>query len=255
MNITIIFDTRETQLISYFNSFQNTIPCITKQLDIGDIQFVNNENELLFIIERKTIRDLAASIKDGRYREQKLRLIENCSKRGIPVCYLIENNRDYSLEDKVESIKYSALISCMANSMIRDRLFSFFSLNLSHSSHFILKTALQLAEQDQKSKENPNEIKKSIEYASIINKKKSKNINPENALIVLLSQIPGVSYNIAKAVSNNYPDLFSLCLAYSKLNESESESLLKNIYISTKNDKIRKIGPVISKRIFYFLKN
>ena len=41
------------------------------------------ENKNFIIIERKTVEDLAASIKDGRYREQKARLLKHFSKNQI----------------------------------------------------------------------------------------------------------------------------------------------------------------------------
>ena len=46
---------------------------IYKNLDLGDIIIEYNDIPLI-IIERKTIPDLLASIKDGRYKEQKKRI-------------------------------------------------------------------------------------------------------------------------------------------------------------------------------------
>jgi ERCC4-type nuclease len=51
--------------------------CIEKKvITLGDIHFVNDEKEVL-IIERKSLSDLIASIKDGRYEEQSYRLINS----------------------------------------------------------------------------------------------------------------------------------------------------------------------------------
>ena len=78
---------------------------------LGDISFNNDENELL-IIERKTLPDLLASIKDGRYREQKLRLI-NKQKEHIQIYYLIEG-------DIYRHKQKDLIMSCVFNTMIRD---------------------------------------------------------------------------------------------------------------------------------------
>ena len=72
----IYIDNRETDLIDEFDESEITI----KQLDIGDIIIEN------YLIERKTISDLAASIKDGRLREQKYRMKELNKK----IIYIIE---------------------------------------------------------------------------------------------------------------------------------------------------------------------
>ena len=61
-----------------------------KNLEIGDIQFIEND-KIIYILERKTINDLEASIKDGRYKEQKMRLLSNHSDN---IYYIIEGNID-----------------------------------------------------------------------------------------------------------------------------------------------------------------
>jgi ERCC4-type nuclease len=43
-------------------------------LDIGDIHIISPDNQFTIIWERKTLEDWSQSIKDGRYREQKMRL-------------------------------------------------------------------------------------------------------------------------------------------------------------------------------------
>ena len=64
----LYIDTREKKLQPYIKS-----EYIEKQLDLGDI-FIDSPSYKL-MIERKTIADFNASLRDGRYRNQKLRLI------------------------------------------------------------------------------------------------------------------------------------------------------------------------------------
>ena len=40
-----------------------------KQLILGDLQFIKDD-KLVFLVERKTVRDLASSYKDGRLMNQ-----------------------------------------------------------------------------------------------------------------------------------------------------------------------------------------
>ena len=67
----ITFDNRETKLISIATQ-QNLVHSVA-QLNIGDILvssiIPNEEQKIIYIFERKTIEDLIASIKDGRYNE------------------------------------------------------------------------------------------------------------------------------------------------------------------------------------------
>ena len=63
-----IIDNRENIKHHFIEKKVDWVVC--KNMDIGDFCITYN-NELVCIFERKTIEDLAASIKDGRYREQK----------------------------------------------------------------------------------------------------------------------------------------------------------------------------------------
>ena len=90
----LIIDNREPALIEscnkYFASIKNNTTVIEiKTLDLGDVIIKRNDVDIL-VIERKTISDLLASIKDGRYEEQSHRL---ANASGVPthhVMYIIE---------------------------------------------------------------------------------------------------------------------------------------------------------------------
>jgi len=69
MNLEIIIDNRETSLYNNMierdlDKFENKITITKKQLEIGDIHLVFNDN--IYVYERKTMNDLMSSIKDGR---------------------------------------------------------------------------------------------------------------------------------------------------------------------------------------------
>ena len=63
-------------------------------LDLGDYVFKMN-GSVVCIIERKTVEDLANSIRDGRYREQKARLFSQYDPRQI--MYLVEGTLLYRM--------------------------------------------------------------------------------------------------------------------------------------------------------------
>lgn len=65
----------------------------SKQLELGDLVLCDNTDEILLVFERKSIDDLASSIRDGRYREQSSRL-DNYSVHNHNIIYIIEGNID-----------------------------------------------------------------------------------------------------------------------------------------------------------------
>ena len=98
-NIYLIVDLREKGAgnenfcVEILNKLQSPIPIEEKNLSLGDFTWIykdqldGEEYMLDFIIERKTLNDLSASILDGRYNEQKYRLKNSPYKN---IYYLFE---------------------------------------------------------------------------------------------------------------------------------------------------------------------
>ena len=82
-NLELVIDQREQKIKKLW-----TGDATYEALDIGDFVF-RCGNETILIIERKTASDLAASIRDGRNREQKARLLHSGISRDR-IMYLIE---------------------------------------------------------------------------------------------------------------------------------------------------------------------
>ena len=114
--VKVHVDYREKYIKEYFEKnreFENIVE--TKNLEIGDIIIYINEKPTI-LIERKTVKDLASSITDGRLREQKFRI----SSSSIPkdkIIYLIEGELDEKLYGRVDK---KTLQGSLINTMIRD---------------------------------------------------------------------------------------------------------------------------------------
>jgi ERCC4-type nuclease len=115
----IKIDSRERELINlckYYleiSPLYKNIQIVTGNLPIGDIIICDDKQEERIVIERKSIRDLSASIKDGRYEEQSYRL-NGLHHENHNIIYLIEGdlNGKNSFKDRVDKITiYSAMFS------------------------------------------------------------------------------------------------------------------------------------------------
>ena len=96
MKLKLTIDVRERDLIECCNTImvKNSLSdlVIIESLPIGDVIISNvDTGEDLIIIERKTLADLAASIRDGRYAEQSFRL-NGISHENHNIVYLIEGD-------------------------------------------------------------------------------------------------------------------------------------------------------------------
>ena len=84
--MNIIIDDRERSVIPFFDSIKNNKNNITykvSRINYGDYS-VNYNNNIIFIIERKTWKDLSQSIRDGR-KDNIAKLIELRDKIENPL--------------------------------------------------------------------------------------------------------------------------------------------------------------------------
>ena len=254
----IKIDTREPlSLRQHFllNCYKTSI-C---NLQLGDIIIQTPELEL--IIERKTINDLAASIRDGRLREQKIRLIKNYNRKNI--LYIIEG--DITKENsgmKFNKISKYTLYSAIINMLVRDNINIFMSSNIDNTIECIEMLVKKIKKGTLKiTKSNSINSKQTTEHEEIykqtvienishsITINKSKNVTPEIIYKSQLGCIPGISYTTANAISNEYPNMIVLITKLCTLEPNDRIELLRNI----KTNKSRKIGIKVATNINTYL--
>jgi crossover junction endonuclease MUS81 len=282
MKYTLLIDYREKSLKTYFETFDFTndkhlknIILKIENLDLGDI-IIKKDEKVILIIERKTLQDLYSSINDGRYKEQKVRLKNNYDDHQI--VYIIEDSDLKFVRKKfanVDSIINGAILNCM----FRDNIKIIRTTNIDETIVYIktlikkIKNNIEYFEKmeidnlldtnDLRNEDSHNEnnikiielkTKESSNYVDNIKIKKKENNTPNNCNIVMLCQIPGVSTKVSKIIIEKYNNISNLIMEYNKLDTDKSkEMLLKDMIFSISNDKTRKIGPVVSKRIYEYL--
>ena len=93
----LVVDSRETRLAEALKVL--SVPFQTAGLDVGDFLIQNETGEPLLVAERKSLADFAASNADGRYREQRARLMA-VRGSGVAVLYILEGH--WSLGDHLK---------------------------------------------------------------------------------------------------------------------------------------------------------
>lgn len=232
--MNILIDTRESKLIELFE--ENNIEHNKKQLEIGDIQIMKDD-EIILCIERKTIDDLVSSIKDGRYKEQKTRMLSKINYDNIL----------YIIEGKIDKYKHNEkqIFGSITNMNFRDKIKVISTNNIKQTYELILSLKKKFIEGKFNSKENKD-------YNETIKINKKENITLELFNIKVLSTIPGVSVKMSEIIINKVNSIKELIQTYNNLdNEKDKIEYLKDIQYSDK----RKIGLVISNRIYKYLYN
>ena len=111
----VIIDERERDLYEKCSSIVNAggtyINLSKRVLPLGDIHITTDEDKDVLLIERKSLSDLLASIKDGRYEEQSYRLIHSSGYPPHSIIYIIEGQISNLRTPMEKKIVYSALTS------------------------------------------------------------------------------------------------------------------------------------------------
>lgn len=205
--LEIIIDSREHELYEGILSrdldiYQEKIEITKNAIDLGDIQI--KFNDIFLIFERKTTADLQASIKDGRYKEQKTRMLSNYSQKQIS--YIIEG------DDIISSKTYNSsrmLQGAYLHTMFRDNIRVLYTKNTNETVTLILTIATKVIDNPNYFVDNRN-IENDYVNCIKLKKKKIENIDEKTCYIMQLSQIPYISNIIAKNIADTYPNMITL---------------------------------------------
>jgi ERCC4-type nuclease len=174
----------------------------SERLPLGDIILHDPTQEKdIVLFERKTLADLAASIRDGRYKEQSFRLIESAAATGFSthhIIYIIEGDLS-RYDDRHTQITKTALQSAMVSLMYYKGFSVIRTMNVGETADFVLHFA------DKVSKEGPLSVADTAAYSEVSAKKEKRDyITRENIGEIMLAQVPGVSAKTASAILSKY---------------------------------------------------
>jgi len=240
---TLEIDYREKCLKEYFEpkSYCNIV-----NLTLGDI-ILKYDNNIILLIERKTAADLAASIRDGRHKEQKYRLL-NSDLDTKNILFLIEGELKDMKHGKVDK---KTLQGSIINTMFRDGLNIYRTENIDETIYFIKRLIDKTLKDKKCVSKLINEVSDTLDYVDTKILTKKKCLTPEVYNQFILLQIPGVSKIFVDTILDKYSSIKKIIQEYNNLElEKERENLFTNIELKGKK---RKIGKVISKRIYEFL--
>ena len=281
----IKIDTRERELIKKCEDLLVAVPAFKElkievhQLPLGDIIICSGQNDDNILVERKTLSDLAASIKDGRYEEQSYRL------NGLPlhnhnIVYLIEGDlgKFNSFKERIDrqtiysamfSINYFKGFSLMRTNTMDETAFMicnmaykigketgkkpYFQNKICQQEADVNKEEQNFINEDQINEEqeqNKIEVPSlgTKDYCSVIKKVKKDNITCENIGEIMLCQIPGVSSVSAIAILSKFKTLPIMIKSI-----QDDPTCLTGITTCDANGKSRKISKTTIETIVKYL--
>ena len=196
---------------------------VKKPLDVGDICFsrvVEASTAELVILERKSAEDLGASQRDGRYREQRARLLAK-KGAGVSVGYVLEAPMPWSptltrtwcrgafkethLQHAIVKLQMHYGLSVLTASTMKETLM------------WIRRIAGALVEDPivYKGTLATDAASAAAAYTQAIHVKKAANMDSERLLTTLLRTLPGVGATAADAIvrhvgTGGFPTFYQL---------------------------------------------
>lgn len=224
MSITIRVTPGESALIAALGKRQ--ISFQRENLLVGDIHICRDDQPVI-VIERKAKGDLAASIKDGRYHEQKSRLFQT----GIEpqrIIYIIERIGTPT------NIEWGAI----CNTQYRDRCTVFQTKSVEETADYIYYLSRSI---EKFYTEKPEEQSACVQ----VNIKK-KSCAADEWFVTALTLIPKVSINVAQVIVEKYPKLSELKRAF----DEQGHIAVSELKFGASG---RRIGEKLSKEIIQFI--
>tara|TARA_B100001093_G_scaffold506125_1_gene564538 strand:- start:2102 stop:2914 length:813 start_codon:yes stop_codon:yes gene_type:complete len=266
----LYIDSREPKQIinliaNYNNNAKEQFEIIIKSLDLGDY-LIENEDKSLILFERKSLADLEASIKDGRYSEQSYRLNE-CAIVNHNIIYLIEGSiinyknkyfvnslysslltlnyfKGFSVLNSINSVETAEIIYRFTNKLLREKNKNGYYFNAIKQSEDtqIQENNIERTHENNENNEN-NEKNEKNDYVYALKTSKKSNVTKDNINIIMLMQVPNVNVVSATAIMEKYKTLRELIETLEKDNEC-----LNNMYVNN-----RKLSSNVIKSIKEYL--
>ena len=226
-----ILDVRERELV-------RRLGWPTRNLPVGDVwigvDLSGNLSAGGIVAERKSAADLEASILDGRYREQRTRLLSHCQLNGFRPLYIIEGD----LDRMGGKLAKQALRKHLTRLTLRYGVPVLQTESTEDTSKLCQELAAQL-------KEDPKvfmtEEAAKVKYTDTISVyKKGNSDDPAVFASAVLQQCTGISAAGAGAVLAVYPTLATVWAA--------SAQQLAAVVVGK-----RKLGLVVAQRLYDLL--
>ena len=123
--------------IEYLQTIEHPYELVLEQMTVGDYAIVLDD-VIKVIIERKTWKDLAATIRDPDRKANHQKLLDLREKTKCSIVYIIEGVAFPAPDQKVGGIAYKSLIAHLHHIMIRDGCSYIQTRNIKHTAETII---------------------------------------------------------------------------------------------------------------------
>lgn len=239
-SVCIAVDTNAAETALYeavvsLASVHTSVSVWRERLDVGDVRIaIEGDDPQTILVERKRWSDLAASICDGRYREQKSRFMEGRSPHER-LAYVVESPTMASWEGKTRGMLNKACYAALIKTQFRDAIAVLHTSDTTHTAHAIVYLAIQTVNGGLQA--SSSSVDRSKISVGSKRRKRDSLSDGFRCAAEMVSVVPGMSVSKATALLEQFGSLQDLVKA--------DEKTIADV----KCDGKRRLGEVTAKRI------
>lgn len=209
----LVVDDREQAILPYLQVYlpDGKFEIEIKRIHIGDYA-IYYESHLLYVIERKTWKDLSASLKDGR-KENVKKLIMAREETKCEILYLIEGDARHPPKREFAHIPYKNLQAHLDHLIVRDRITIIYSTGPKDTADRLIEftgNLINIASSIPRLVEIQSKVKAGAEQILDITRKISK--TDLDITYAIWNAVPGITDFVATALLSQGYHISSLIL-------------------------------------------
>lgn len=245
---------REARTLGYAPKGHESEEALVESMDLADVEIRDGETYNLY--ERKTLRDLAASIKDTRYRSQKARL-RDAMLEGVRVEYVLEltpvERRFLSAtcadaNFRGTGMSAAALRGAVYNTQCRDQMHVHLSSSVEETARYVYEHWSRMLRFTGKKRDRTQEQLDITQHK----KRKQENATAHTRFIAMLCCAQGVSHTVASAVATHFRSMSALVEAFREITPQSDEKKLKKQCVAVFKD-LKGVGPTLAYSLWAML--
>lgn len=221
-----------------------------QRLDIGDALLEVADGRRI-VVERKTWADFVASLRDNRYRDQKLRILaerERSMDAGLPfnVVYVIEGRVVPAWDGATSHVPHLQALAALTKMAVRDNIAVLYAATPHDTARqiaYLYTAGCDLSKGGFNSQAKASLVAASG-YAGACASTNKRKAGAAAGTQMMLVTVNGCSGAKAEAVAERYPTLADLVRAYDSAGPGAAERLLADIEVNKK-----RLGPALSAKI------
>lgn len=220
---------------------------VFENLECGDF-IVKVDGRPVIVFERKTVRDLLASIKDGRYRDQKQRMVDTFGRENI--VYVIEGVFTYHGDMQgFTEVEHKSLKTSIINTQLRDKIAVMRTQDTIETCALLHEILLRVSKDTHKYIAGDSNVEMQKSPLNLQHSRRKENGTKTDVFTQQLCQISGISQKTAEALCKEFIDMKTFYERLLSLDNEQKLKLLKNIYLKDN----RRINSKVAERIIQYM--